>query len=102
MQRFIRAVEVALDRRYVVLGQVLEPDALFGQAVGSIQGLLEPVFTQTIEVAIEAISSLVWLIFIIVVSFYFIKDGKPSASGWKTWHRRLTARTSSTCALKSA
>jgi predicted PurR-regulated permease PerM len=81
LQRIIREAEFALDRRYWIAGQAFEPAALFDRAVGSIQGVLEPVFTQTIEVAIGAISSLVWLVFIVVVSFYFIKDGQ-AASQW--------------------
>jgi predicted PurR-regulated permease PerM len=81
LQRMIQEVDLFLDRRYIIMGQVLEPDELFDQAIGSIQGLVEPIFSQTIEVAIEAISSVVWLIFIVVVSFYFVKDGQ-SVSLW--------------------
>jgi predicted PurR-regulated permease PerM len=81
IQRFLQALETVLGHRYVVAGQVINVDALIQQAVGSLQGVLEPVFGQTLSLAVEVISSVVWLIFILVVSFYLIKDG-PALRDW--------------------
>jgi predicted PurR-regulated permease PerM len=40
-----------------------------------LQTLLEPIFGQTLGIVVEVITSFVWVIFIIVISFYLIKDG---------------------------
>jgi predicted PurR-regulated permease PerM len=81
IQRFLRAIEDLLGHRYVLAGQVINVDELIQQVVVSLQGLLEPVFGQTLTLAVEVISSVVWVIFILVVSFYLIKDG-PALRGW--------------------
>ena len=75
IQRILQAVENLLGHRYLIAGQVVDVDELFQQVIGSLQGLLEPVFGQTLTLAVEVISSVVWVIFILVVSFYLIKDG---------------------------
>ncbi len=81
IQRFVLAVENLLGRQYVVLGQVIDLDVIIRETVGSLQGMLEPVFGQTLGLAVEIISSVVWIIFILVVSFYLVKDG-PALRFW--------------------
>jgi predicted PurR-regulated permease PerM len=76
IQRFLSEIEKLLATKYVIAGQTINPDAIFQNVVGSIQGLLEPVFGQTLGYAVEFISSLVWLVFIFVVSFYLVKDSQ--------------------------
>ena len=44
------------------------------------QGILEPAFGQTVGIAFDVISSLVWIVFIVVVSFYLIKDAQALRS----------------------
>jgi predicted PurR-regulated permease PerM len=79
--RILQEVERVLGHQYVIAGQTVNVDALIQQAVGSLQGLLEPVFGQTLSLAVDVISSVVWVIFILVVSFYLIKDG-PKLRDW--------------------
>ena len=81
IQRFLQALENLLGHRYVVAGQVINVDDLIQQAIGSLQGSLEPVFGHTLTLAVDVISSVVWVIFILVVSFYLIKDG-PMLREW--------------------
>jgi predicted PurR-regulated permease PerM len=76
IQRFLVEIEKLLGSQYVIAGQTINPDAIFNNVVGSIQGLLEPVFSQTLGFAVEFISSLVWVVFIFVVSFYLVKDAQ--------------------------
>jgi len=76
IQRLLGEAENLLGGHYVVAGRIIDAEAIFRQIVGSIQGLLEPVFGQTVGVALEIISSLVWVIFIVIVSFYLVKDGQ--------------------------
>jgi len=81
LQRFLHSIETALDRSYLVAGQVVEVDALYRQLIGSLQGILEPLVGQTLGLAIGVLSSFVWVIFIFVVSFYLVKDG-PKLRIW--------------------
>jgi len=74
LQNLLRQIESLLGGRYYIAGQVINVDALFQQLVGSIQAILQPIFGQTLAIAIEAISSLVWIVFTVVVSFYLVKD----------------------------
>lgn len=76
IQRFLDLVESLLGSQFTLAGQEVDFGALFEQAVGSVQGFIEPIFGQTLGVAVEVISSLVWIIFILVVSFYLVKDGQ--------------------------
>jgi predicted PurR-regulated permease PerM len=74
IQRFLRAVETLLAHQYNIAGQVINVDAIFQQAIGSLQGVLEPVFGQTLGFVIDVLTSLIWVVFILVISFYLIKD----------------------------
>jgi predicted PurR-regulated permease PerM len=86
IQRFLSEIEKLLATKYVIAGQTINPDAIFQNVVGSIQGLLEPVFGQTLGYALEFISSLVWLVFIFVISFYLVKDSQ----GLHQWLEDIT------------
>ena len=81
VQRFLAVVESLLGTEIHIAGQIINLDALFKQAVGSFQVLVEPVFGGTLSFVMELITSLVWIIFITVVSFYLIKDG-PGLRKW--------------------
>jgi predicted PurR-regulated permease PerM len=69
-------VETFLGKSFSFAGQTINLDGLIQQAIGSIQGLVEPVVSRTLDLALGVISSLVWVVFILVVSFYLIKDGQ--------------------------
>lgn len=64
-----------LAREYMIAGFKMDTTAIFEQVVSSLQGLIEPVVGQTLELAVGIISSIVWIIFILVVAFYLIRDG---------------------------
>lgn len=66
---------------FVIGGQVFDLGELVQSAVGSIQGALEPFVGRTLSLVVEVISSLVWVIFIAVVSAYLVKDG-PKLRAW--------------------
>ena len=75
IQILITQAETLLGHQYVVFGQVIDGAAVFHQLVLGLQGLINPVMGQTVLLAAEVISSVVWVIFIFVVSFYLVKDG---------------------------
>jgi predicted PurR-regulated permease PerM len=76
IQRYLRQIELLLGTHYVIAGQVINLDDIFQQVIGSVQKLVEPVFGQTLAIAIEIISSIVWIVFVVIVSFYLVKDAQ--------------------------
>jgi predicted PurR-regulated permease PerM len=74
IQRLLLQTESLLQNEYHLFGVMIPVKSIFEQAIGSVQGWVEPLFGQTLGFAVEVISSLVWIIFILVVSFYLIKD----------------------------
>lgn len=80
-QRMLLEVEELLGKEYIIAGWTLNLDVIFNELSGLIQSGLEPVFGQTLNFLVGAFSSLVWLVFIAVVSFYLVKDG-PALREW--------------------
>lgn len=74
IQRLITQVESFLGNSTTFLGQNINIDALVERASGSLQNLLEPFVGQTLGLVVDVISSIVWVVFILVVAFYLIKD----------------------------
>ncbi len=81
VQRFILEIEAYLGNQVMLAGYKIDPQSSLESALGSLQGLLEPVFSQGLRFAVEAISSLVWVVFITVISFYLVKDS-ASLNQW--------------------
>jgi predicted PurR-regulated permease PerM len=81
IQQLINQTESFVGRSYNLAGYSINIQVAFERALGSLQGMVQPIFSQTIQIAMEAISSLVWVVFITVVSFYLAKDS-PSLNRW--------------------
>lgn len=78
---------VDLFGRDFVVGEViiLDGEALFERMTNVFQELLSPAVEQSFGFAVEVISSFVWVIFILVISFYLIKD----TEALRKWFDRL-------------
>jgi predicted PurR-regulated permease PerM len=74
LQRILVTIEEALGRQVEIFGYQLDTTILLDQLVAALQGLIEPIVGQTLGLAVSVISSIVWVIFIFIVSFYLIKD----------------------------
>jgi len=75
IQEIILSVQEFLGRE-IVLGDItIDLAGIVDQIVGSLQKSIEPYLGQTVSIAFEVIGSIVWVIFIIVISFYLVKDG---------------------------
>jgi len=74
VQRFIMEIEAYLGNQVILAGYKIDPQSTIESALGSLQGLVQPAFSQGLRFVVEAISSLVWVIFITVISFYLVKD----------------------------
>ena len=74
-QTIIRSIETFLIRPVVIGGIRFDISELVRQTESSLRGAAEPLFGQTLGLAVDVLTSLVWIIFILVVSFYLVKDG---------------------------
>jgi len=74
-QEIITSIENALAQDYKVAGFVIHPSALADQLFGTLQVLIQPVVGQTVNIVKSIITSIIWMIFIFLVSFYLLKDG---------------------------
>ncbi len=75
IQLLLEQLNGLIGRQYNVLGLTLDGSQLVQQLTTSLQGLVEPFIGQTLTLLVDIISSTVWVIFILVVSFYLVKDG---------------------------
>lgn len=80
-QGFFQGIGNLIAHQYVVAGQVIDGAAVIQQLKGSLQTMVEPFFGRTLLLAMDVITSIVRLVFILVVAFYLIKDG-PELRDW--------------------
>jgi predicted PurR-regulated permease PerM len=74
LQTTVLDLEVLLGREVVFAGVRFDVGELLGQSAQALSGLLEPVFGRTLGIAVDVASSVLWLVFIIVVAFYLVRD----------------------------
>jgi predicted PurR-regulated permease PerM len=84
-QQIITSIETALAQSYRVAGITIHPSAILNQAIVALQGIIQPIVGQTVSIGLRIITSFIWIIFIILVSFYLVKDGSK-LEGWFTSH----------------
>jgi predicted PurR-regulated permease PerM len=84
-QQIITSIESALAQQYNIAGFTIHPSVLASQVIGALQGLVQPVVGQTVNLLKNIITSIIWIIMIILVSFYLIKDGSKLEE-WFTSH----------------
>ena len=75
MQDVTAAIEGFLTRQYTVGGFVFDFSQIYTELQKELAGLIRPAVTQTLALAAQAVTTIVWVIFIWIVSFYLIKDG---------------------------
>jgi predicted PurR-regulated permease PerM len=76
IQRALDWIDSITARPVLVAGQLFDLGSWLDQLIAALQALIEPMIGQTLGLILEIISSLVWVIVIVVVSFYLIKDGE--------------------------
>jgi len=64
-----------LDRPLTVLGYPLDSSTVIKQIQGAIQSLVELILGQGLDFAVGIISAIAWGTFVLVISFYLVKDG---------------------------
>jgi predicted PurR-regulated permease PerM len=60
-QQIITTIEAALAQDYKVGGITIHPSAIAGQLLSALQGLLQPVVGQTINIVKSIITSIIWI-----------------------------------------
>ncbi len=80
-QLIIQRLEAIIAHQYIIAGQGFDGQAVYRQIVVALQGIVQPFFGRTFVLLMDVISSIVWVIFIGVVSFYLVKDS-PTFFAW--------------------
>ncbi len=73
-QAMLDQVNGILGRKIILAGVEVDGQMILGQLSGSLQGLIQPLFGSTLAVLADILSSLAWVVFIVVISIYLVKD----------------------------
>ena len=76
LQAMILHMERLLGQGVVIAGYPVNLSQAIDQLLTGLRNVLEPVFGQTLGFLVDVITSFVWVVFIVVISFYLIKDGR--------------------------
>lgn len=76
LQLIIQNAGDVLGDEFIIFEQVINGSVLFQRMGQSLQGLIEPFIGQSLVFLVDVLTSFVWMIFVLVVSFYLIKDGQ--------------------------
>jgi HAD superfamily hydrolase (TIGR01549 family) len=74
LQRLADDLVRFLSQPFTVLGYQFQLQQLVGDVQGAVQGLLRPFATQTVNLLFNVASSLLWILSILIISFYLVKD----------------------------
>jgi predicted PurR-regulated permease PerM len=84
-ENIIQRIISLLDKELVLGSYHINGAQIASQVIDSLRGLLEPVFSQTFTLMVNVIGSIVWGVFILIISFYMIKDSDRLGR----WYLRL-------------
>jgi len=91
VQAILTGFETFLGRTIVFAGLTFDIGRLLTEAARALDVWLEPLFGRTLGIAFDLLTSVLWLVFVFVVSFYFIRDRTRLAEGfdslWPPSHR---------------
>jgi predicted PurR-regulated permease PerM len=72
-------------KEYEFAGFTIDGQELLNRMVDSLQGFFEPVIGQTLDIVAVLFEGLIWVVFIVIISFYMIKDSDKIME----WFRHL-------------
>jgi predicted PurR-regulated permease PerM len=75
IQLILGQVKALLGQQFTIMGIAIDGGVLVDQISNSFRLLAEPFIGQTLFFLVDVITSFIWVIFILVFSFYLIKDG---------------------------
>ncbi len=85
LQRLLVAVDHLLQHDIAIGPYVIHLPSLVKQVPITFDQWVQPLLGQTLNIAVELLSSVVWIVFIIMVSFYLVKDAE-SFNRWVEDH----------------
>lgn len=80
-QLVLEQLKLGLSHDFRLFGLVIDGNSLVEQLSDSFQGLAQPFIGQSLVFLVDVITSVVWVVFILVISFYLIKDA-PALRVW--------------------
>ncbi len=84
-QILINRIGVILGGKLTIFDITIDGQEIFKRIIDALQGILNPVIGHTIDIATKVVSSFVWVIFILIISFYLVKDSR----GLAAWVEKL-------------
>ncbi|MGD9049408.1 MAG: AI-2E family transporter [Anaerolineae bacterium] len=76
IQQLIDDLIVFLSQPVFILGFSLSLQDLVGDLRGALQNLLQPFASQTVGLLFNVASSLLWVVSVLIISFYLVKDAE--------------------------
>lgn len=76
LQSLERQITALVAGRFTIFDVTFDGQQIMTRVFDSLQQILEPIFGHTLNLVTSAVSSLVWVIFILIISFYLVKDSK--------------------------
>jgi predicted PurR-regulated permease PerM len=78
---WIREIEKFFSGEIVIAGFSISGDVLLKPVIDFLQNMLEPILGSTLEIVGVIVESIAWIIFILIISIYLIKESK-SVIAW--------------------
>ncbi len=75
-QSIIQDIEGFLGREVVIGSYTINVAQIIERVVEALRGLIDPLVGQTLDILGYVITSMVWFVFIMVISFYLVKDSR--------------------------
>ncbi len=81
LESIIHNIEGFLGQEIVIGTYTINVSQIIETSIETLRGMIEPLFGQTLGFAVDIITSLVWMVFIMVISFYLVKDSRRLGDG---------------------
>jgi predicted PurR-regulated permease PerM len=81
LQLGLEQVRLGLSKEFHLFGLLIDGNSLVEQLAASFEGFAQPFIGQSLVFLVDVITSAVWVVFILVISFYLVKDG-PALRAW--------------------
>jgi predicted PurR-regulated permease PerM len=81
----IETLEAFITREYVIGDYTLNLTEFYVELRKELTSLIRPALGQTLILAMQAVTTFVWVIFISIISFYLIKDGPKFGAQAEQW-----------------
>ncbi len=76
LQELIFSFNALIGRRWDVFGVIIDGQRILTDISSSLQDMISPLFGRSLDMIGQLLTSLVWVVFIIVCSIYLVKDSQ--------------------------